>query len=466
MMQAWRIIGRILKWSGLAAGALVLLALVLFGMAYAINSHDEALTLQVQALLLQPPNPYSDQDNVYLALAGFDAPPGQSPTAAGQARIEHYNQNLDRALRAPPWEMRDVLGPEDPKRLEFIGNFDFSPPNTYWSDIARHRQQVEGLLTDNRELYERYRALHRQRGYFETARPSVAGLSVGVSSPVRKLFLADVVLRMRNDDPNLQQEALADLQSDLRLWRAVLTGEGGLISKMVAMAYLHRDEAVLADMIADPHAPVPMGAAEAELIAPLFTLADWDLASAYRTEFRVQESMLQQLRDSVESHRPVAEEGTVHRWLDRISNHFFKCNATENLFAQRALELMRAAAPGAKPQTPANPFWTLTWIYNPGGKMLLFISAGTSPRYGARAWDEAAFQRLVRLSYEIRRQRIGPAGIPAFMREHPEWSTHPDDGRPFLWDEQEGVLRVQNRVAGSPPETAFLVQVWKAPPGG
>jgi hypothetical protein len=466
MMRAWQIIRRTLEWIGIAVGALVLLALVLFGVAYVINSHDEALTTQAQALLLQPPNPYSAEENIYLTLVGFDAPSGQSPTAVGRSRIEHFNQNLDRALRGPPLEMPDILNPEDPRRLEFKGDFDFTRPfDSYWSGVPPHRQTVERLLTDNRELYERYRALLRQRGYFATARPSPLAPMSFVPGRVRTLFLADVVLRMRSDDPQRQREGLADLESDVQLWRAVLTGEGPLISHALANAYLHWDELVLADMIADPHAPIPTGAADADAVAPLFALADWDLSGAYREEFRFRDAVLRQARFASEAPRPLPEQGTIDRWLDRIGNHFLKLNATENLLAAQAWQLMRAAAPGAARGLPVVPPWTLRMVYNPIGNVLAWLGVRGQADYRARAWDGAAYQRLVRLSYEIRRQRIGPAGIPAFMRAHPEWSTHPDDGRPFLWDEKEETLRVQN-LSGPRPGTSFLVHVWMEPSGG
>jgi hypothetical protein len=66
----------------------------------------------------------------------------------------------------------------------------------------------------------------------------------------------------------------------------------------------------------------------------------------------------------------------------------------------------------------------------------------------------------VRLGYEIRRQRVDGAAIPAFLRMHPEWSTHPADGRPFLWDAKTSELRVQT-VAKQQPGRRFSIRVWQ-----
>jgi hypothetical protein len=110
--------------------------------------------------------------------------------------------------------------------------------------------------------------------------------------------------------------------------------------------------------------------------------------------------------------------------------------------------------------------WSMVGVYNPIGKLLAGIAAPTGVTYPLRAWDAAALQRLVRAGYEIRRQRIAPADIPAFLKQHPEWSTHPADGRPFLWSADVGELRVQT-IGEQPHGRRFSIRVWQAPaPGG
>jgi hypothetical protein len=78
----------------------------------------------------------------------------------------------------------------------------------------------------------------------------------------------------------------------------------------------------------------------------------------------------------------------------------------------------------------------------------------------ARTWDGAAFQRLLRLSYEIRRQRIDAAAIPAFMKQHPEWSTHPSDGRSFVFNGSAGTIHVQT-LGKETNGRVFFVHVWR-----
>ena len=472
--RPWVRLRPLVKWAGIFAGALCGIALALLVVALLVNWHDEELTPEARALLTVPANPYRPEDNIYLALAGFEAPPGESPIAEGEARVAHYNRGLDATLRDPSAENVDALTVKNPRGLAFAGQFEFAEPvESYWDDVPPHRANVEEVLGNNLELYQRYLALHHQAGYYETARPSYLAPVFFVPRNLRTLFLAESVLRLRSADADGQQQAMTDLEADMQLWRRVLTGTGGLISKMIAIAYLHWDELVMSDLIADPNAPVPLGASNADAVAPLFALDDWDISRAYGFEFRAQTELLHQTRNLYRLgwSSPETRRGPLRRFIDRIGNRigaqFFKLNATENLFAAQVTRLTRAAAPGVlETAAPPSPERLATWrsLYNPVGKVLAAVSAGAYEPYPARAWDGAAFQRLLRLSYEIRRQRIGPAAIPAFLRKHPEWSTHPADGRPFLWDVRTGTIRVQT-LGPQPAGRAFALHVWRPAAG-
>jgi len=46
------------------------------------------------------------------------------------------------------------------------------------------------------------------------------------------------------------------------------------------------------------------------------------------------------------------------------------------------------------------------------------------------------------------------------MKQHPEWSTHPSDGRSFVWGGAAGTIRVQNLGKESSGRVCF-VHVWR-----
>jgi hypothetical protein len=353
MIPLSAIAGRILKWVGLVAGSLVLIALLLFALLFAINWRDESLTPQAQALLAPPPNPLEPEDNIYLAMAGFTAPSGASVITAGQSRIEHYNERLDAVLHDPSAQALDSLTLKDPRALEFQGQANFVQPlnGSLWEEVPAHRAEIEALTARNGELYQRYLALERLSGYFETARPSYLAPAIFVPTEVRYLFLEDTVLRLRGGSVREQRAALDELIADVGLWRRVLTGQGVLISRMLALAYLQSDYLVLADMVADPHSAVPVGPNDADTAVPLFALKDFDLGGAFAAEFRVQASLLEQTQYlyTIGWTPQPTRSGAPRSWTDRlgseISGHFFKLNATVNLFAQQA-ERLTALRPG------------------------------------------------------------------------------------------------------------------------
>src|ERR1700733_7372536 len=129
MTQPLRIAAKILAWGVIAIAALYLAAL-------AINSFDEQLAPDTTALLTPPPNPYRPEENIYVALAGLDAPSGQSVIATGQTRINEHNEHVE-ALFADPAAASKYLAKSDPRRLAFKGSLNFCHPEvtSSWNEI-------------------------------------------------------------------------------------------------------------------------------------------------------------------------------------------------------------------------------------------------------------------------------------------------------------------------------------------
>jgi len=217
---------------------------------------------------------------------------------------------------------------------------------------------------------------------------------------------------------------------------------------MLAIGFLQSDYLLLADLIADPGAELAPGDQYGDALVPLFDATDFDLGGAFAAEFRIQAATL----------RTPGPEA--------LSDHFLKLNATENLLASNTLGWMARAADPVRfysQREPDKPVWVLPVSYNPLGKLLCSMVTQTYDHYPPRAWDEAALQRLVRVAYEIRQHRLGPSEVGAFLHGHPQWSTHPADGRPFLFDAAARELRMQT-LAQHPPAWRFSIRIWLAPP--
>jgi hypothetical protein len=462
---------RVLRWAGIGVLALLGLGVALALIGFAINLRDEPLTPQAQALLVPPPNPYAPADNIYFALAGFEAPAAAETLAVGQARIERYNHKV--AIDSI-FDGETFREPVTPGQLQFQGRLEFVQllSGSVWREVPLHADEVHKLLADNAVLCARYRALFRLGGYYDTSQPSpVNPMVFGAVSSTHRLFLADVALRLRGPEAQ-RRAAFTELVGDVQLWRRVLTGHGELISKMIAIAYLQGDALLVADLVADPAVSLPTSPTDADALAPLFPLADWDIADAFLGEFRSQELLMRSLGAQSAS-AAVWAPGHPTLW-DRFTNwwtmRFFKPQATVNLFARMDSQLRSLAAvdpantsrlqswdPGSQYIPPAS--WARL-TYNPVGRILATIGKPVMREYPLRASDGAALQRLVRLGYEIRRQRISDLQIPAFMAQHPEWATHPGDAHPFLWNPPALSLRP---LAPQTMQRRFAIAVWGAP---
>lgn len=456
---------RVVAWGTLGLLCLLVIALT-------INARDEQLSPEAQALIQLPRNPYQPQQNIYVALAGFDAPTGESVVAAGQARIAHYNSQVD-AMLQDPLIGGHALGSDNSHALKFKGKVDLGLPRepSFWTAVRENGSKVEELVEQNAELYQRYLALQGLPGYFETERASPAPDLVIPSVEMRNLFLAHFSWEMQTADEKRRQSALASLRDDMDLWRRMLGGEGTLISKMIAVAYLQNDYLVFSDMIADPNIPIPDNIAS---FLPEPALSEWNIGKVFASEFRFHSFFYRQNEALSGSgwEPPDSSDSLVRRWFNRW---FFKFNATENLDARVMNQIAGFAAIDpttftarriryTKWASETADFLRIRSIYNPIGKILVASGAPAYADYPLRPYDAAALQRLVRLSLEIRRQQISPSAIPAFMKVHPEWSTHPADGGSFGWNPTTGDIAIHT-VAKQATDRRFSVQIWRNPAG-
>jgi hypothetical protein len=443
---------RILKWAVRAlaytASVLITLALLVVIYAFIVNSFDEPLTPQAKALLAEPPHTLRPEDNLYVAMMGFQAPAGESPTTAGQQRIERYNATLDRMLLDPDGALVTAMGDEAGKLQISAGLKPWMPlSSSLWEAAKTHHTEIHQLLLDNTVLMERYRKLPAFHGYDETARPSYMEPAAYPSQQIRALFLADVAYRLQTSAAAQQRIALEDLASDLGMWRTVLTGQGGLLSKMLAAAAVRADDLLLADWIADPATDLPaFDTRLAPLIQP-FDTTDWRLGKAFASEFRGTDTLY---RIIPLANSPI--EGSTARpasWWVRQRNvvqaHFFKLHATENQLAERMTQVttLLDADPAHLEEARATyEAWNsqkstshgLAIFYNPVGQILASIATPAYDNHALRVSDTASLQRLLTCELEIRRQHLTATNVPAFLIQHPEWCSHVVPGHPFVWD--------------------------------
>jgi len=469
-------VARIARISLRIVGVLAVVALAILLASFAANLHDQPLNAEAKALLKLPANPYGPNENIYISMAGFDALAAQSVVTTGEARVSEYNKALDWSL-AHPTELAAYATKSDPDKLKFSGTSDLcsSPQSSVWAETKKHRLDVAALISTNQELFQRYLGLHQLLGYYETARPSYLAPFYLVPSPVRCLFLFDIANRIQTGSLQQQHAAIKDLSQDLRTWMAMLQGDGTLLSKMIAAASLHRDLLVLADLVTDPSSDMMLFEGNQAAVLTPFPIKDWNIGNAFGAEFRAMVPLYGQLTSASWATSGTDEARVT--WWQRLGivfqMHFFKINATENLSARQMVQLTKLAVSDPHRFSVAREeyrgwlkenesLYSPNVLFNPVGKILVSIAEPPYEEYPLRAYDVAAFQRLVYLAYQIRRQQIGLSEIPTFLVQHPEWSRHPVNGTPFRWNSQSQELIV-DPVGPNPVGRRFSVAVYQAP---
>jgi hypothetical protein len=426
-----------------------ILLIVLAG--FILNSFDAPLSEQAKVLLTPPPNPYPPHDNLYVAIAGLEGAGQGTIIEMGQERIETYNQALDSMLLDPDAALK-LNSKWEATKLAFNGNLNLGPQraSSIWADAKSHRQDITALLASNQQLYQRYLSLHHLHGYYETVRPSYLGPLIFAPPPLRILFLADVANRLQTGLFQQQREALGDLREDLQMWQTVLKGNGTLLSKMLAAAFLHADLILVADLLEDPSADLVRLDDELGPMLLPFDLKDYRIGSAFIAEFRGTAALYKTITGG-----------------NAFQAHFFKLNATENMSAAHAAQ-WAALADSEPTQFYRNretnrdwlkqnePHLTPTFLYNPVGKILVGLAISQNDSYPLRVLDIAAYQRLVYLAFQLKRQHVATPDVASYLSAHPEWSTHTVDGKLFRWTPETGELAV-NTLGEHPKDQRFSV---------
>jgi hypothetical protein len=469
-------LGKLARITGKIALGLTAFVFLIVLACVIVNSFDAALSDQAKAMLATPPNPYPPDQNLYLAMSGLEGAGERTIIDMGQERIEAYNQALDSLLPSPelPLEFNKKW---ESSKLPFSGKLEVGGQRTtsIWTDVKSHRQDVTTALVANQLLYERYLSLHSLHGYYETARPSYLAPLVFVSPQLRILFLSDIAIRLQTGTLRERGEALDDIQQDLQMWKVVLQGDGTVLSKVLAVASLHGDLILMADLIADPSTDPSSLSDALDSILLAFDPKDYRIGNAFAAEFRVTAALYKTITFANEYKLSPAPPWRQRTW-NAVQAHFFKVNATENMGAAQAAQWV-ALGNSEPAQFYLNreryrewlkdngPHLSPTFLYNPTGKILAALAGSQNDAYMLRVFDVAAYQRLVYLAFQLKRQHVMNPDVASFLKAHPEWSIHPVDGKPFSWNAESGELAV-NTLGPHPTGQRFSVFVGRSSPSG
>jgi len=431
-----------------------------------INCFDQDLAPTPAALRTQI-NAYKPEQNLFIAVVGIDAPEGVSVFDFADKKLKQFKTDLALATPQPPEMGVRKIEETNNGNLKFSGNIDFVKPlrSSVWHDANNHREEIKKLLAANRVLYKNYQALRGFQVYFDTTTPSsFAPYSFTVPKELHKLFLADVALRMRSKNLEEKRLAFREFSENIQTWRVMMSGEGSLVPHLTGVVFLHEDYLLLSDVIAD-------SAIDLSDVGPLIEQmllackdADWKLGKSIAWEFRENEVFWKNFEVNLK-----LSASAQKSWWDVLSGFFYESHASENLNAQRFEQLVKLADSdpdklmGARKAyrkwVEHNLSWQVGYIYNPVGKTLAYIGTPRDDIFLMQCYDVAALQRLVRLGFQIRKQKIIDADIPTFIAQHPELASHPVDGHAFTFNSASREISL-TPLSGNSTDQRFSIPVF------
>jgi hypothetical protein len=424
---------------GLGYLALFVVALILI--LVAINLFDEKLDPEVAAYLKQdPPKLPADARNGYFYFVGLAAK--SDPHAAGMKYVAELNEAQTKRLKGEKvdWPKEfDKLSLSDPK----ICATDNAP---CLSRVADNESYARRIVTDNKLLLERYRALLEYPEYAESQPLRTWDAPLMSFQPLtyaQRAFFVAAALKVRDGQA---EAALADVEKSLAFSRRMLAGSRTLIGRFVATAQMQRSAMFMSEILQARRGS--LAASAARLDRSLRPLSDDErrLTESFRAEFG--------------SFTPIASSAGCKRGqlksigddpplLMTLPCFFLQENATINrlYFTSHKPFLEVDAAPArefekmrSERRPPKSDFPTFDAIYNPFGKAIVAIGITDWSDYTASMHDRDAMLRLVSLQALIVAKKIGNTDVPKFAAQAGSRYHDPYTGAPMRWDATRGEL--------------------------
>ncbi|MDR0771106.1 MAG: hypothetical protein LBE75_07890 [Burkholderiales bacterium] len=456
-----RVLWKIIKWT-------VLVTVALFALAVLINLRDEPLSDEARALLETKPVNVPDNENIFVAMAGFNAPEGEDIFEFGRKRIEE----IEKELAKDPSGFRMILRGEKEKNEGELRWKKTEPPfdclsgkETDLLECAHlQKERLEKTLAANETLVRRYR-LSRELPHYTAPQNPHAWFFLGSfsGSLTQGALKAQALLDIESGNA---EEGWAFFKKDMVFWRQILKGKNYLIDTMAATGRMTSEVYRLSLLLSSPTVDVEKYAMEwRELLMPL-SPEQAHMRPALEGEIRSIYSLSQAYKKWT-SFQEAAELKQEYRycwlwefgkcsswrwWLEQNGqNLFFQPNATFNYavpFHKTWLKLTNLSRKDYMEQRD-DSFASLSelsepgirWVYNPYGKWMASRNSLIDYGFVETLHDLDAYLRLVRLQLELRLAKIPSEEIPAFIEQLDEAYCSPCSD--FSWDAETRMLSFQ-----------------------
>lgn len=424
-------IGKVLKWG-------VITLLVIMGFMLAINALDEDPSPELLALLASP-KVKADPDNAFPALLGSAMAPANTDFVEyGNQWLDAYNAATGKAAIAAA----DARFPDN--KIKFVGDAKLLCNPAKASCLAQAKEQAavwRKLSADNVEMLARQLRLmefsHFESNYFfHSGLPTPAYPSNAHLLMLNLIALDAVEGRM--------EHALAALEARIAFDRRALLGSTDTQMAMVSAAWLRRDYALLAEIVATRS---DMVVAQKERLLRMSDLLDIDALRI--VDIRMIEGESRVIAHDL-GEMPFSVGGD--EFSSMLLRPFYKVQATRNREAKYLATVQtrikeftpeHAADFGNQLEQDAqnlNDDLIHTWrvLYNPVGKFM--VGQGISFQHQLfRLSDLMGIMRLTRLQIEIVTNGKSDAEIATQIAAD-KALYDPYTGKPMRWDAEKRQL--------------------------
>ena len=443
----------LLRWSaGIVLALLALLAIFVVALA-AANWRDDPLTPAAARLLAPPALPVSDAPNAYYVLLGMDAPDGEDAQAAGR----RIRAEIDRQFRENP-ARTDYSQPPYNKAIcssWYDTACSWSQFRCPWRTrvdcvafyLTAKPRMLQGMA-EQAVLRQRYRQFSQIPVFVEPLRHSAQEPWPNDSALMQaaEMRLVEAVLACDSGDLAAGAQILVQ---EIRVHRRLLADSSQIITKMMAVALLRRDYAVLSNAI-EHWPPLARQTALTEAWQPL-QAREYDMRREIESDAAGKANLLYQALQTP------ARSG---KFLDRLYAHFGLPNATVNTLARWTAENVRSAEGDpstadarhraaidrmSKEASQVAPYASWRFIRNPEGKTLLLMTHIDWTAYAERIYDLDGYIRLVALQAALQRDGVPLAQVAGYVQRAGPDLRNPYDRQPMQWDAARSMLSFEGR---------------------
>lgn len=440
---------------------LLFFLLLFFALLIAVNGIKSSPSAANVWLSQAPANPYADSDNLFLARAAIDIPEMDNRLTEAKNRI----------LQKTQWDEAKAYGKLTPQQvaagepqfavINFVKSIEWCNPvkRPCLDAIEKQHTSIQTSQSANRLLLQRYLELPQFKGAYDTTPANLyAPYFPSKTHNIRLLFLAHVGDRFLHGTDQNRANALKELASDIGVWKKSIADHSSLIDKMVASIALHQSLALAGEIINHPRFDAQRDADLLEAALQEDTVPDFSMVWGH--EFRFGHQSLNNITaqglyedSALFFEKDYAASSSLQQLAGKALLWFFDPVDTQNRRADFFMQLMDASKRPPSQSLQAQKAllaqvadssgfgWGL--LRNPVGKTIHNAFTPDFTIYSQRIYDVFAYQKLVRLAYQWRKQQLTPDARSAQLAANHTQAQHPASQVPFTYDTATHTLQMK-----------------------